>query len=213
MKKYQGFSLVEVIISGALVATTAGGLFAASTTATRLTTLGQDRVIASQLAREGIEIVRQVRDTTRVSQKCEPALPCADWRDRIVTQQEAQNLSRQAIAKAVELSASGFALKTISLENASCSDIIRRDTLTIDPSLRNQPSDFFCRRIFIEPVADPALAESALRVRSQVAWIGSGRNLLTLFGGNNTVSTDNRCNLSSDEWCTEQVTLLTDWSL
>lgn len=214
MKHYNGFSLIEVIISGALIATTAGGLFAAATTASRLTTLGQERVVASQLSREGIEAVRQIRNAVAIDTVCQPSEPCTDWRDRILSPEERQTLPQQAIPKAIVSTPTGFRLDTVALADASCTEYLRRDTLVSDPSVRTEQGQYFCRRIFIEPVAVSGIkADQVIRVRSQVAWVGNGRAALRVFSGSNSISISNKCDTTGEEWCTEQVTLLTNWRI
>lgn len=230
MNRLTGFSLIEVVISGALIATTIGALFAVSAMGTRLTTLGQDRLIASELAREGIEIVRQVRDANYVSDTqltCLEGALCGNWRSGILrTQAEAQSFELGTVILFRQTSQSttqGFVLEATTLSDSNpCGDYIDRETLVVSHSAEAaDPYKTFCRRIYLEPVDASALnfqgdtiqdtGKKVVRIRSQVAWLGNGRNSFrgtfsttepTLCGGDEGAPT---------EWCTEQVTLLTEW--
>lgn len=225
MKKVPAFSLIEVVVSSALVATTVGALFAVGAMTTRVTTLGQDRLIASQLAREGIEVVRQIRDTNFVSDvqttNCSQSL-CGDWRGGILSSQSEVNDIVNGATKFTYRQIDvhprlGFTLSPVNLSPENpCSDYIDRtdEQLEISHGSGANTNVFqkFCRRIVIEAVNDLDIPNSevnekaqTLRVRSQVAWLGNGR---TSF--RKDFSTP-QCEENSTEWCTEQVTLLTNW--
>lgn len=218
-QSWRGFSLIEVIVSSALVATTVGALFAAASLSTRMTVLGQERVTASQLAREGLEIVKNMRDQNFINQTCDVSTTsaCDDWRNGLLTDEELEMLPNKAITKRVVLSSTGHTLESVNLATQTCTDYVDRTTMVPDTALQSEPAQIFCRRIFIEPLEDETVAGSALdesvhalRVRSQVAWLGNGRNTLRTFneGG---LDVANPCDPEGDEWCTEQVTILTDW--
>lgn len=209
------FGLIEVLIAAALVATAIGALFAVSAMTVRLTTLAQDRLIASQLAREGIEVARQIRDTNFVSETClnnnQANADCYNWWNGLSAP------GTHAVFGVETDEQRGFKLQAI--ETQSCGDITERN-LTRDPAIPRNPQ-LFCRRLFIEPVGDLRAtpvdeSKTSLRIRSQVAWLGSGRNAFRAI----SVSEDNSCPAIKprlgtrpqlSEWCTEQVTLLTDW--
>ncbi len=208
MKRYKGFTIVEVVISAALVATTLGALFAVASMTIRLTTLGQDRLIASQLAREGLEVARQIRDTNFVSSSCSDSHPCANWWSGLsdtFPQQSQLLVLRQDDAV-------GFALGSASAGVNGCyGEVIERP-------LPRGAIQIFCRRIFLEPVAnsqetaDLDESQHMIRVRSQVAWLSYARKTFRVFGFNN-LEPQNTCPapVAATEWCTEQVTVVSDW--
>lgn len=218
--RYAAFSLIEVVVSSALVATTVGALFAAASLSTRLTILGQERVSASQLAREGLEIAKNIRDQNFINDTCGTAQStssCADWRNGLLTTEELAILPSKAITKRVVVTPQGYTLDSVNLESQTCTDYISRETLLPDSTLQSQAPQIFCRRIFIEPMEDETIEGSTLdershtiRVRSQVAWVGNGRNELRTFSDGG-LDVFNPCDHESEEWCTEQVTILTDW--
>lgn len=229
-KQVPAFSLIEVIISGAIIAATVGALFAVASNTTRLTTLGQDQLIASQLAREGLEAVRQIRDNTFVqTQTCSTTTTgneaaCQDWRRTLLTPEELSRLGQETergfIKKLETDPTHGFALSSATLSaDKPCTEYIDRTTLSArgDAPDSSERAQLFCRRIFIEPVnnlsveglslPEDSLVKpgSALRIRSQVAWLSNGRKAFRsdfAFSG---------CDKTSDEWCLEQVVVLTDW--
>lgn len=218
MRHRRGFSLIEVVVSAALVATTIGGLFAVASVTTRLTVIGQERLIASQLAREGLEIVRQVRDKNFVSDRCTETT-CNEWSRGVFT--NLNNLPT-GLLTAYDTD-NGFKLteKTVPF---TCTDYIVRDLITgtflpvtnayVAPAAKQQ---LFCRRIILERVADIPTTQipgvdvdesvQAVRVRSQVAWTGYGKTDLRTF----TSWTNIGCDPNASEWCTEEAALLTNW--
>jgi hypothetical protein len=108
-----------------------------------------------------------------------------------------------------------------------CTDYLVRDTntggITDDTTMPilTTSEQLFCRRIFIEPVTSvtggsDVNATNAIRVRSQVAWLDAGKKQLQTLGAVAGQGTAATClgvtgNQATTEWCTEQVTILTDW--
>ncbi len=240
-RRFVAFSLIEVVISGALVATAVGALFAATSLATRLTTLGQDRLIAIQLARQGIETVRQIRDANQGTLGCTESEACSHWERNIiqvVPQREslpAHKAIRENAVSENRLDTVPFNLTSVGLDRDSpCTDYLIRDvrTGTIQSVSRLEARDLtahqlFCRRLTIESPPDslittdgqvggqPLVKElaadpsGALLIRSQVAWLGNGKNeWRDDFSGDHTPCDTS---LGASEWCTEEVMLLTNW--
>ena len=211
-----GFSLGEVVISGALVSLTIGALFAATSMAIRLSSGAQQRLIASQLAREGIEAVRSIRDSNFIDTP-------RTWTHNILDNTQVLPMAPSTvIAKHLDTSGNDLRLVTVETDTSTfCTDYLVRDTTpgaggiqqtSVLPSTPN--SELYCRRITIEPVS-PQLGTSALRVRSQVAWLGDGKNQLRTL---DAVRLSPGCPTKgvtpdsiATEWCSEQVILLTDW--
>ncbi len=216
-------------MAGALVASAIGALFAATSLATRLTTLGQDRLIAIQLARQGIEVVRQIRDTNFTESAC-AASSCGDWRQHIIAPAEPLPVAKSIQEGTATLAP--FLLTSVALGQGGrvCTDYIVRDLtqggLTSVSSLEQAKAtvanpQIFCRRLFVEAVPTSLSdsdgkslatvtvgAEDALLIRSQVAWLGNGRNVFRSFPQTNNACDTNR---GATEWCTEEVLLLTNW--
>lgn len=214
MKRIAGFSLIEVIISGAIVATTVGALFAVASMSVRLTTLSQERLIASQLAREGLEIARQIRDNNFISDVCDPngttLVVCKDWYDGLTTATEVL----PAIKATSETTETGFRFDTAPASSAKCSDYFLRDTTTANGGITQSAAtagglnqQLFCRRISVE-VVDGFTKNDALRIRSQVAWTGNGKRSLRDLAAFNA---NPECSNAVEEWCSEQTILLTNW--
>lgn len=217
MKKVSGFSLIEVILSGVMVVTTAGALFAVASMSLRLTVQGQDRLVASQLSREGIEVVRQVRDRNFISNICSSTNGCPEWTSGIMSPAAGIQTKHISADPAV-----GFTLSDVTLtSDQPCSDYIVRSvdetasqpfrTETTMPTL-NEGEQLYCRRIYAEYVDLPgttindATERQAIRIRSEVAWIGFNKNSLRdpTAGGPG-------CQLGGGEWCVEDVAILTNW--
>lgn len=220
------FSLIEVVIAAALVTTALGAIFALTAMTIRLTVVSQERIMASQLAREGLEVVRQIRDTNFARDGClladQPEKSCAAWWRGLTDRSPSQSLP--SVLGKIELDREeGFKLKPLLHEirpfAAQSATVCGQENITRD--LGRGRKQVFCRRLFLEAIRedDPAtvLDEStqALRVRSQVAWLGYGRNSFRPFASATALSGANSCldRSSSTEWCTEVVTLVTAWRL
>jgi Tfp pilus assembly protein FimT len=226
---FSGFSLIEVVVSSAIVATVVGALFAIASMTIRLTVQSQQRLVASELAREGLEAIRQIRDINFTSGQCGNLMPsglprrCNQWHNGILTAPDNALIVDKPpfpvrIAGNTQF---GFQSTKISLASQNCSDYIVRNLETgvvttssgVSPPSLNPREELYCRRIFIEPVnlpdtsEDESQTQNAFRVRSQVAWLGFGRNSFSIPGDGKS---ENKCN-SSTEWCLEETSLLTNW--
>lgn len=216
-----GFSLIEIIVAGALIATTLGALFAVSTQVDKLSRVYRNRIIANGFAREGLEIARVIRDESVAKRQCEESI-CDDWRvglfasSGVFPQRPAETAP---IAKPVTATETGYQLgeSILFTREQPCTDYLRIDhTGSVQTSQTKPPGGdpIWCRRLFIEEpsyaVGDKAVNGTAVRVRSQVAWLGSGRNKWRVMS---PLAQENSCDTSrtATEWCLEYVTLLTDW--
>lgn len=217
MRNISAFSLIEVILSGVMVVTTSGALFAVASMSLRLTVQGQDRLVASQLAREGIEVVRQVRDRNFISTVCSATNGCPEWSSGVMSPGSGVQTKHIAADPLV-----GFTLSDVTLAtDQPCSDYIVRSvdesasqpfrTETQMPSL-NEGDQLYCRRLQAEFIdlpgttIDDAAERQAIRVRSEVAWTGFNKNALR----DPTIGTPG-CQLGGSEWCIEEVSIFTNW--
>jgi prepilin-type N-terminal cleavage/methylation domain-containing protein len=205
MKRYilDGFSLIEVVIATAIVVAVLGALYAVASMTTRLTVQGQDRTIASQLAREGIEVAKQIRDSNAVvpASVCKSQSRCLDWWNGL------NQPGKSGVLVSIQKSSqTGFAFQSPGQSEQNChGELVARP-------LDKGKEQLFCRRIFIEPVNEATLNEQAVRIRSQVAWLGYGRNRFRDVSAA-SIGAENPCPAprTATEWCTEQITLLTSW--
>lgn len=90
MKK--GLTLLEVIIAIFLITVGVLGALALITRTISITGISSQKLIASYLAQEGIEIVRNIRDGNWLEQRTNPAIPwddglgIGDWEADYITQ-------------------------------------------------------------------------------------------------------------------------------
>lgn len=76
-----GFTLVETLISLVLVSIVMGPVFILATASTNVATRIEHNIIASNLAQEGVEIIRNVRDTNWLNNlSFDNNLPVGTWR-------------------------------------------------------------------------------------------------------------------------------------
>ncbi|MFQ6083847.1 MAG: prepilin-type N-terminal cleavage/methylation domain-containing protein [Candidatus Aminicenantia bacterium] len=84
----KGFTLLEVIVAIFILTVGVGGSFALIQQTLSFASLVEERLIASYLAQEGIEIVRNIRDTNWLEQKTAPTTP---WNDGLTNCQPPTN--------------------------------------------------------------------------------------------------------------------------
>jgi len=75
----RGFTLLEVIIATFILTIGAVGVFTLVTHTTRFSSTATNQLVASYLAQEGVEIVRNIRDTNFV--RIRKGVPGATWKD------------------------------------------------------------------------------------------------------------------------------------
>jgi type II secretory pathway pseudopilin PulG len=210
-----GFSLLEVILSGALVATLIGGLFAVASVSVRVNKRNQRQQTALLLADEGVAIARQIRDSNVTEPAC--VSECIDWRTGIVDLfATAPSVVAEALPVAKHIvsdETQGFRLSTIALTaDNPCSDYIYYEGDRFIQT-QNPPADkhdVYCRRLMIEPMlvsVKEGLAISTLRIRSQVTWLEEGTHAFQPL----QLKESNPCLLGKNngERCVESVTILT----
>ncbi|HEY1074246.1 MAG TPA: hypothetical protein VGE59_00900 [Patescibacteria group bacterium] len=217
--RMHGFSLIEIVVSGALIATTLGALFAVSSQVRKLDEVHSDRVVASGFAREGIEIVRSLRDAQAARQTCEGGV-CDDWRVGLIassgiTPQRA--VEKLPLAKPIVATEHGYELgdSVVFTHERPCTDFLtinEKGSVVVSEQEPVTNKSVWCRRLLLEPVSLTSGEEStdSMRVRSQVAWKTSPQQSWTVMG---SLQPENPCSSHSttSEWCLEYVTYLTDW--
>lgn len=80
-----GFTLIEVIVAVSVVMTGIVGAFTVTTQIISDTSVSKNRLIANYLSQEGIEIIRNIRDTNLIKGSTDPFItwdsqfPAGDW--------------------------------------------------------------------------------------------------------------------------------------
>lgn len=202
----RGFSLIEVVVATAIIATTLGALFAVIANSNHLIELGQDRLIAAELSREQLETVRLLRDRQFGSSDCIKSIDGSQCEAWDAWRANTLGLSVGA-TKEIKLADISSPASLGTAADGKCGDYAVRSLAdgTITVGLRSSAdagTETFCRRLFVTEVD-----KNTIQVRSQVAWLGYGK---TTFQAKST-SGDQSCQASTSEWCTEETTLLTNW--
>ena len=88
-KSSEGFTIIELIISIFILAIAVVGIFSAFSVVTILTAGSADKLTGTYLAQEGMEIVRNIRDTNWLNMDnagCAPGTTCTaySWEDGLV---------------------------------------------------------------------------------------------------------------------------------
>lgn len=76
--KNKSFTLIEVTVAIFLVTVGVGGIFALIQQSISSISISSSRLVASYLAQEGIEVVRNIRDSNWLEQRTTPATPWDD---------------------------------------------------------------------------------------------------------------------------------------
>ncbi len=183
-----GFSIIEVLAATVMVATLTGGVLAVVTGVTRATAMAERRVVAAQLAREGIEAARQIRDhNITLDAACARSdNACASWDAGILGPDQSSQF------RVVTETDFGFLLS----EPANEGGCLMAAAIELNRVI-------YCRRLFVELTAP---SSGRVRVRSQVVWLGDNRNVFQWPQA--TCRPDNQ----ATEWCLENTGILTDWA-
>lgn len=81
-QKFQGFTIVELMIAITLMATGVVAIYALIPYGIKMSAVNTDKYLATQLAREGIEIIRNIRDTNWIEDEMSPT---AVWDEGLTT--------------------------------------------------------------------------------------------------------------------------------
>ena len=172
-RSQQGFGLLEVVIAASIMALVSGSVVALAMNSIQMSILGANRTDAYQLSQEGVEIVRQLRDTTYID-----GLPNS-WNTPFDTSCASDSCQIKKDASGVSLVAGS---ETVNLATGSASTPFTRK-ITIKPiswytqdktSVPNNPTD-----ITVPPLA--------LQVKCVVSWQQQGR---TISAESSTILTD-----------------------
>ena len=101
----KGFTLLEVIVAIFLITVGIGGAYALISQTISSTTISSQKLIASYLVQEGIEIVRNIRDTNRLEgASWDDGLSSGDWEADYKT----QNLIQPYVGNFLNIDSDGF---------------------------------------------------------------------------------------------------------
>lgn len=163
----RGFTLIEVLIGSGILALTAGAVVSFGRTAIRAHDLAGERTQAYQLVSEGLEIARQIRDTSYIDQEVN------EWNSNFSAELESfspiwdaatrrfkfikNNVAEPAISEGVE---------TINLDGLN---FARKVVFTPPPSL------FELKDSNNESIEN-GVSTNAIKVTVEVAWESYGNN-------------------------------------
>ncbi|MDD5750160.1 MAG: prepilin-type N-terminal cleavage/methylation domain-containing protein [Candidatus Pacebacteria bacterium] len=111
MGNRQGFTLIEIMAAISVMAIGVLGVFALSPTIIRGGAANSDRFTASQLALEGLEIVKNIRDSNWLEQNINPANPWNEGLTNCAAGCEADYATMQAFDPVLASYGSGRYLK------------------------------------------------------------------------------------------------------
>lgn len=162
-KKEKGFTIIELVISIFILSFAVVGIFSAFSIMVILTSDTANQLTAAYLAQEGMEIVRNIRDTNWLNMNICAAAPSAlncpvTWVDGLA-------------AGVCSTTGCGADYKSISM-----SGTFSGDYLDIDPDgfygYTSGTQTIFKRKIIITPIADVngQASDHILKVIVQVSW-------------------------------------------
>ena len=175
VKKSRGFGLIETLVACAILILICGSLLAINVLVTRDIVFARGRSVAFNLAQEGIESVRQIRDTNLVDRQ-----DTTNWNTFVCSATGLSPLDYTSVYKVTQgrLNACypGNTISRIALTSDSAGEPIIIGSVT------------YTRKIsFMVPAIDPAISNAtitsanAVRVKVQVDWTenGSGHTIQT----------------------------------
>jgi len=151
MDKKKGFTIIELVITIFILSFGVIGVFSTFSIITILTSDSADRLTATYLAQEGMEIIRNIRDNNWLDMDatCTPELCTTTW------------LSNQLDGC---LSGCGVDYKSTGAETASAGTYLNNDSNGFYSYLAGEPTKFK-RKITIEPILDTAIIPPDLNAK------------------------------------------------
>lgn len=203
----KGFTIIELIISIFILTVAVVGIFSAFSVMTILTSDSVNRLTATYLAQEGIEIVRNLRDTNWISMdNCSDPSSCpSHWDDGIT------GCDSLAGCTASYTTGSTYVASPYPVTPWSSSDAdylyLNSNGFYGDNTTGTYEKTRYKRKIIITPIADiDTNSDHILKVEVQVSW-DQKATILNSFGA----SADN-CNTSGGvSNCVEVEETLYDW--
>ncbi len=201
-----GFTLIELIISIFVMSVAVVGVYSAFSMVSVLTADTTDRLTATYLAQEGMEIVRNIRDTNWLNMDKERCFsgnddpPCpVSWFD---------GLSSSSVSNSVDCSTSGCGAdykSVIMNPNFSDRNLCINSSGFYSYDLASSCTDTkFRRKIIIESISDAkGNSDYIVKVTVQVSW-NKKATILDLDGGVDA----SQCQLSN---CIKAEATLYDW--
>ncbi len=179
-KRIKGFTLVETLVSIAIIMIAITGPFAITENAIRATTISRDKSIATFLAQEGIEYVRAIRDKIYI-QACfsGTATSCNQWWDTFTTTSGAgYDILRCTGGTACSLDVtksqySGTSISSapfasgalVTCSGTTCGKLYRTATGEYTTSSTGNTPTIFSRKI-----VTTKLGTSAVKIETTVTW-------------------------------------------
>jgi len=171
-KQKKAFGLIETLIACAILIIIIGALMSLNVLVTNNVSFTKQRATAYNLAQEGIEGVRQIRDTNLIDADSTTA-----W-DTLVCKDTAPNLVRPSVGTNYKLSAGTFSQcygtnKRLTLQPVTVADIEKINLSGID---------FYRKITFEQPGVEPAITsesvteQNAIRATVTISWSTSGKN-------------------------------------
>jgi prepilin-type N-terminal cleavage/methylation domain-containing protein len=194
ISKKKGFTIIELIISIFVLSIAVVGIYNALTVITILTTDSADRLTGTYLAQEGMEIVRNIRDTNWLNMDAASTIHTTySWDNGL-----AENAlpSSRGCTSLIPCKAD---YRSESLENGAGYLQISSSGFYVYDSNPSLDTTKFKRRIIVVPTTDVDNISSPyhiLKVKVQVSWDKKSTTL------NPFISADHCCPDSSDISCT-----------
>ena len=155
MQKQRGFTIIELSISIFILAIAIIGAYNAFTIMDILTSNSSDRFTAAYLAQEGVEIVRNIRDTNW--------LESASWTDGL----EDCESGCQADYKTFGTTETPLKPWTGTDADYLC---MENNFYVLDDECADQNVTRFKRKITITPIQTPGEEDDILKVEVEVSW-------------------------------------------
>jgi prepilin-type N-terminal cleavage/methylation domain-containing protein len=149
-----GFTLIEIIAVLFVVAIGLTGVLALIQQNVRVQGLNEERIISNQLAQEGIELARRIRDENWINSRA--------WDDGLAAGTYIIDYDDSALSSVASMSNARLQVK----DDGDFLNFYLHDPL--------EPDSLFSRLITISDVAS-----SSLRLQSTVEWQGGGSNVYT----------------------------------
>jgi type II secretory pathway pseudopilin PulG len=205
LSEVEGFTMIEIVISIFILSFTVVGIFNAFSIMTILTSDSADRLTATYLAQEGMEIVRNIRDTNwlKMDFYCESNPDCAtnndfSWVDYLTAGSPNYSLNCTNGCEA------DYTSPSLLSQNGRYLCINSNGFYYYNDACPDTSQTKFMRKIIIAPIADiDGNSDHIIKVTVQVSW----NKKATILSGS-LQAFENGCDSHN---CISTVETLYDW--
>jgi prepilin-type N-terminal cleavage/methylation domain-containing protein len=173
-KNEKGFTLVETLVAVAIFATSITGLISITARGINDTVFVKNKLTASYLAQEGVEIIRSMRDTSALV-----SLDASYWSEFITSPGYIDSCYSTNGTNSCYIDGSAQALVALPCSDEGVCPVMKYNQDQNSYGYSSLEDSIFTRKITIVPVGGSGSSE--ILINSEVSWTQGSRTFTTSF--------------------------------